>query len=251
MATGDSAGTDVGASKRDVHGVDRWLPHSWRTTRRRRVAATIALVAFVVATSVASAQLLRLVVEELNLVAYVGLFIACWIGAGGAVVPVPGVRAVSWLMVVQQGAVLDPLVVIAVAVGAMVLGQTSYFIAATAARRRAATAGVDVIDDTDATDLADDSPQDADPGSGSNGWATRARLRVKRQVEEHGLATIFAVTALPSPFTTVATTTAAWDGMSYARFVVAATAGYLVLCTVLTLIGMGVLAGLRSLLPIP
>ena len=93
--------------------------------------------------------MLRLVFGDLDLLAYAGLFIACWVGAGGAIVPIPGVRLVSWLMIVQQGAALDPIVTALVAASAMVLGQTSYFLAARAAANRVGQRNVGV--EVDAT----------------------------------------------------------------------------------------------------
>ncbi len=208
------------------------------------MAAVIALLAVLLATSVASARLLRFVFEDLDLLAYLGLFIACWIGAGGALVPVPGVRPVSWLMIVQQGGTLNPVVVTLVAAGAMVIGQSSYFIAArtTNRRRRAgmASAGEAARADEGADDPPAQGSTDARPGR-----MARAQSRIGRLVHEHGMATILLVTALPSPFTGLATTAAAVEEMSYPRFALAATCGYLVLCAVLSLMGQGLFAGLR------
>ena len=61
---------------------------------------------------------------------YLGLAAACWVGAGGVLVPVPGVRPLSWVMVVHQSVALDPLVVTGLSALAMAFGQTSLFIAA-------------------------------------------------------------------------------------------------------------------------
>ncbi len=101
----------------------------------------LAILAIFIATLIASSRLLRLVFEDIDVLAYLGLFIACWIGAGGALVPVPGVRPISWFMVVQQSAALSPVIVATLAATAMVLGQTSYFMATRAAMRRASAGG--------------------------------------------------------------------------------------------------------------
>ena len=218
------------------------------------MAYVVALVAIVCATSVASARLLRLIFDDLDLIAYVGLFIACWIGAGGALVPVPGVRPMSWLMIVQQGGTLDLVVVVAVAASAMVIGQSSYFLTARTAKRRrdagGATAGNAAPDSTDAEGEAPADGGTDGEASADAGYRARAAARIQRLVREHGVATILLVTALPSPFTTLATTAAAAQEMSYPRFLLAGTSGYLVLCTTLALVGEGLLPGLGSILPL-
>lgn len=229
----------------------------WPTSRRRRIATVLALVAILVATIIASSRLLRLLHEDLDVLAYVGLFAACWVGAGGALVPVPGVRPISWFMIVQQGAALDPVVVALVAASAMALGQTSYFLAGRAARRHAldrASAPPDVALDAEAGDAAevpdasDQAPQPRVRGRPS-ARMDRARVRVSRQVQTHGMVTVFAVCALPTPLTTLTTTAAARSGMGYARYIPSAFAGYLVLSTVLVIFGQGIGLAIQSLVP--
>lgn len=216
----------------------------WPTSRRRRIATVLALVGILVATVIASSRILRLLHQELDIVAYAGLFATCWIGAGGALVPVPGVRPISWFMVVQQGAVLDPVVVALVAATAMTLGQTSYFVAARARRRAldhptappVATLDLDPAD-LDPAVLADPvGPPDASDGPPPSSAPRRhsermerARRRVTRQVQTHGMAPVVAVCALPSPLTTLTTTAAAAAGMGFARYLPAAFGGFLVL----------------------
>lgn len=231
----------------------------WPTSRRRRIATGLAMVAILVATIVASSRILRLLYQELDILAYAGLFAACWVGAGGALVPVPGVRPISWFMIVQQGAALDPVVVALVAATAMALGQTSYFLAARAARRRAlghAATPPDVVLDVDPPGLPDPVAlaSDATPGAARPpGRRARrmdaARRRVTRQVQTHGFATVFAVCALPTPLTTLTTTAAAAAGMGYGRYLPAAFGGYLVLSSVLVLFGQGLGNLLQSLVP--
>ncbi|MFN8623586.1 MAG: hypothetical protein U0869_22835 [Chloroflexota bacterium] len=216
--------------------------------------------AILVATIIASSRLLRLLFQELDILAYAGLFIACWIGAGGALVPIPGVRPVSWFMIVQQGAALDPLVVALIAASAMALGQTSYFLVARAARRRH-LAGAAAPDTPDAAaagptplgldDDEDDPPEPPPPPTSRRAKAlARAQARVTRQVREHGMATVFAVCALPTPLTTLTTTAAAGSGMGYARYLPAAFAGFLVLCSVLVLFGQGLVLAVRAIVPL-
>jgi membrane protein DedA with SNARE-associated domain len=258
---------------------ETWLARilaRWPTSRRRRIATSLALVAILVATIVASSRLLRLLYQELDILAYAGLFAACWVGAGGALVPIPGVRPISWFMIVQQGAALDPVVVALVAASAMALGQTSYFLAARAARRRAlghAVAPPEIIaaSGADPGSSGGDPAVGGDPGVGGDPRpdpgtdptadnAARpagrraqrmdaARRRATRQVQTHGVATVFAVCALPTPLTTLTTTAAAAAGMGYLRYIPAAFAGYLVLSSVLVLFGQGLGNLVQSLVP--
>jgi hypothetical protein len=64
------------------------------------------------------------------------------------------------------------------------------------------------------------------------------------------MATVFMVSALPSPFTTLTTTVASSSGMGYLRFFPASFGGFLVLCSALVLFGQGLLLALQSLVPL-
>ena len=222
------------------------------------------MLAIFVATLVASSRLLRLVFDDLDVVAYLGLFVACWIGAGGALVPVPGVRPISWLMIIQQGAALDPVIVTLVAAGAMALGQTSYFLVTRRAVRSLGSTPGEPGDgvaepgpaDADAgVDAALEKEPGGDPGADGEaggeapGRVARARRRVVVGVRRHTFPTVFLVSLVPSPATTVATSAAASVGVSYGRWLVPALSGYLVFAGILSLVGQGLLAGLGSLLP--
>ena len=234
----------------------------WPTTRRRQVVMLVALVAIVVATFIASSRLLRFVFEDLDVLAYAGLFLACWIGAGGGLVPVPGVRAISWLMIVQQGAALDPVIVALVAAFAMVLGQSSYFLATRATRQHLAedAAHKHQTESADAHELpkspapsAQGQPQQpphteaavAAESRRARAMAT-ARRRITYQVQHHGIATVFVVCALPTPLTTLTTTAASASGMRYPRFFVAALSGFLLLSSILALFGQGLVIAFQS-----
>lgn len=232
--------------------VVEWIIDRWPTSTRRRVATVFAIVAIFVATLIASSRLLRFVFQDLDILAYVGLFVACWIGAGGMIVPIPGVRLVSWLMIVQQGAALDPIIVALIAAFAMLLGQTSYFFAARAAAGRVGRHA----DDLDAAAAAERAVDDVRPASAVDAeelsrrkrYMQDAERRVNRQIRQHGIATVFLVCALPTPVTTITTTAAATIGMRYPRFALAAFAGFLVLSCLLVAVGVGLFAGIRSLL---
>lgn len=222
-------------------GRRQWLISHWPTSTRKRVGAVLAILAITVAALVASANLLeRLRNPQLDLLGYASLFVACWIGAGGALVPIPGVRAVSWVMIVQQGAALDPLVVTAVAASAMVLGQTSYFFATRAALARAAhhAAAESAAPTTPSgRPSAESAPAESAAKRRLANRMKRAENVIEHQVREHGLVTVFIVCALPTPLTTLTTTAAAGSGMGYGRYFIAAAGGFLVLSGVLAFLG--------------
>jgi len=168
-------------------------------------------------------------------------------------VPVPGVRAMSWLMIMQQGAALNPYVVAAVGAGAMVIGRTSYFVATRArARRSGAMSESTPTDEAPEEELAaesEDEPASASPeemGRRQRYMASATR-RIQRQIHEHGMATVFVVSALPSPMTTLTTTAAASSGMSYVRFFAAAFSGFLLLSAILAGVGQALLQAFRSI----
>ncbi len=71
---------------------------------------------------------------------------------------------------------------------------------------------------------------------------------VQGRVRRHATSTAFLVSALPSPMTTIATTTSASAGTAYPRWVVPAFCGYLVFTTILAIIGQGLLLGIRGLI---
>ena len=76
-----------------------WVLEHWPTTLRRRLAVTAVVIGVGLVVISAVADLLD-VAHDLGLFAYLGLMLVCWIGAGGALVPVPGVRPLSWIMIV-------------------------------------------------------------------------------------------------------------------------------------------------------
>jgi hypothetical protein len=223
-----------------------WIEERWPSKTRQRVAIAIAFVAIVVGAFMASTRFLRIAFPNFELIAYASLFVTCWIGAGGAIVPVPGVRLVSWLLIVQQGAALEPLLVAGVAALAMVTGQSSIFFAARAAATRVRERTVAARSEVEAAETAPPTAG-SEPG-GRAAYIARAERRVKFQIKRHGFATVFAVCALPTPLTTITTTAAASGGMGYARWFLAALGGYQVLASILVLVGQGLFAGLQSIL---
>ena len=165
------------------------------------------------------------VAHDLGLFAYLGLMLVCWIGAGGALVPVPGVRPLSWIMIVQQASSLDPVLVSVLAAVAMALGQTSLFIATRAGQHHLAHkhAHHDLTIGVGATDAAvlqatDHPPRPAPPPRPwdpivvrSRALLMRGRASVSRRMVTHPRRIIFVLSVIPTPLTTFATVTANAD----------------------------------------
>ena len=103
---------------------DRWLA-ALPPSGRARLAVIIGLSAAVAAITIAAFRLVTILVDYLGVLAYAGLFVVNWVANGGLLVPIPGLRLVGWLMIVQQGGALDPLTAGIVGGVAMGLGQVS------------------------------------------------------------------------------------------------------------------------------
>jgi uncharacterized membrane protein YdjX (TVP38/TMEM64 family) len=241
------------ADNRDVPPKSRRARLAERVPRttRFRVAVVLVILAVAAALFVSSANILeRLRNPAFDVLAYVSLFVACWIGAGGALVPIPGVRALSWVMIVQQGAALDPLIVAVIAASAMVLGQSSYFFATRAAwNRRHRDLDPELEMPTDA-EPQNELEAEADANTHRRRtpkWFSRAADRIQLQIYRHGFMTVFVVCALPTPLTTLTTTAAAGSGMGYGRYVVAAAAGFVALSTTLAFLGDNLFGGIFPL----
>jgi uncharacterized membrane protein YdjX (TVP38/TMEM64 family) len=247
-----------------AHG---WVLDHWPTSRRRQVAVVaigIALVLIAIPWIVAVFDEALAIAANLDLLAYAGMMIVCWVGAGGALVPIPGARPLSWVLVVQQGAVLDPLLVALAAALAMGLGQASYFLATRAGNRRlhrrhrgrhqaAEDTRPDSPGTTDAAARAGAAVDaDGSKATGSSrglvGWARRLMARAKdtvaRLMTRHPQRTIFLVSVVPSPLTTFGTVAAADERVEFRSFFVASLAGFLVMTTALVVAGKGILAAL-------
>src|SRR5262245_50768646 len=131
----DPRGDRIPGWLRDLHlRLDGVLPR----TGRRRLAAIVGLAATIVAVAISASRVLFVLFDALDILAYAGLFVTNWVANGGLLVPVPGLRLVGWLMIIQQGGTLDPFVAGSVGGIAMALGQTSLYIAAASAREGAA-----------------------------------------------------------------------------------------------------------------
>ena len=238
---------------------DEWVLVHWPTTWRRRIAAVVAIVVFVLAALPLVFRVAGFAVD-LGILPYVALFILCWVGEGGALVPIPGVRLLSWLTIVQQGANLDPVFVAVVAAVAMACGQSTYFLVARSGSR--------LVEEHLAVGplrgrLPIPVPEPAHietavvgPGRWIGAmqryspWRTvcgRCRAGDRRRpsgrlagaastisgrLQAHPRRTIFIVSVLPSPLTTLTTVGAATVGIPFRTFFAAALAGFLVLSSV-------------------
>jgi hypothetical protein len=235
-----------------------WALHHWPASARQRVAAVAAIALFAVALIPIAARVAGFVID-LGVLPYLALMALCWLGMGGALVPIPGVRFLSWVTIVQQGGALQPLLVAALAAVAMALGQTSFFIAARSGegfvRGRvggASTAetggGAPADEPSRATDGAAAEPAAESP-SGARRFLRGGRARLARAGTSigHRIATaprrtIFLASVLPSPLTTLATVAAASVGVAFRTFFVTALAGFLVFSSVLAILGQSLIA---------
>ena len=133
---GPTEGPDTTTDRAPAEGVTgrvlrayAWVLAHWPTSVRWHLALIVVGVVFALALIPFLARLAGTVID-LGILPYLALMVLCWLGTGGALVPIPGVRLLSWVTIVQQGAYLDPVLVAVLAALAMAAGQTSYFAAA-------------------------------------------------------------------------------------------------------------------------
>jgi membrane protein DedA with SNARE-associated domain len=235
-----------------------WVLAHWPSSVRWQLAIIVVAVVFTLAAIPLMSRVAGTAID-LGLLPYLALMALCWLGEGGALVPIPGVRLLSWVTIVQQGANLDPVVVAVLAAVAMAAGQTSYFAAARYGDRFASgriqkfahPGGLGMPTAEGDPEL----PVDAVTPvvvSRTRRWmrvgrerATRAGTVVASRMRTHPRRTMFAVSVLPSPVTTLATLTAAMTGIPFLRFFVPAAAGFLVFSSVLAAGGRGLIAALN------
>lgn len=231
----------------ELHGrvTERWSPST-----RRRFGLAAALIAAVIATggSLAfSSPSLPLV----DLVPYLGLVAACWVGAGGVLVPVPGVRPLSWVMIVHQSVSLDPLVVAMASAFAMALGQTSLYIAAQhgaqhhgthEGRHRHAGKPPALPDEASETDQGDGPASQAGHVKRATVRVTATGRRAAERLKRHPVGSVLLLSTLPSPLTSLASGAAGAEGMPFVTFFLASLTGFLIFVCLLVLLGTGLLA---------
>jgi hypothetical protein len=232
-----------------AHG---WVLEHWPTSVRRRIGIAVVLVAVVALVASNIARLVGAAVDA-GMLAYLGLMGVSWVGAGGALVPVPGVRPLSWVMIVHQSTVLAAPIVAVVAAVAMALGQSSFFVATQLEARRRQEGHRH----RHHGHLRGPVVGERSTGEGSEGTGARSssrvvvrsrallesgRAAVTRRMATHPQRILFVVCVLPNPLTTFATVSAASSGVPFGRFFAASLAGFLVLCAALAVAGQGILA---------
>ena len=157
--------------------------------------------------------------------AWIMLFLANWIGNGGILVPIPGLRLVGMTMAAHQGAEGPTILVGLVAGFAMALGQTSFYLTAASGSQH-----------------LDGSKKDKKPREGRLADAMRKAMAVTANfVDRHGFPTIFTLSTFPNPLTTFATITAGSMGMGFREFLVANFLGHVILGLILALFGQWLL----------
>jgi hypothetical protein len=209
--------------------------------RRRTIAIGILLVAIFAATAIASARILLAIAHELDLVAYLGLFLVNWLGNGGGLVPIPGARYIGLLMIFQQAVVLPAVEVWLVGGTAMALGLLSYYVAG--ARSAAFYARGERARAIEA--IADVSPQEPPAGGTrrrvserfSRSWA-QAREHAQPIIERHGLAGMLALCFVPWPLAAGAAFMGGAMGFGFARFLLASFVAKLLLSALVVSAGL-------------
>jgi hypothetical protein len=223
-----------------------WALHHWPASARQRVAAVAAIALFAVALIPIAARVAGFVID-LGVLPYLALMVLCWLGMGGALVPIPGVRFLSWVTIVQQGGALQPLLVAVLAAVAMAVGQTSFFVAA---RSGEGLVRSRVGEGSDEPSTA--APSAHEPTAsvgGGRGFLRGGRARLARAGSSVGnriamapRRTIFLASLLPTPLTTLSTVAAASVGVPFRTFFVTALAAFLVFSSILAILGQSLIA---------
>ena len=205
-----------------VHALER-LERGASTPTRRRIGLVVGFGAAVIGT-LAAIDIGAELGLGLPLAAWAGLFLANWIGNGGILVPIPGLRFIGWTMTVHQATEGLAIIVGLIAGLAMALGQTSYYLSASAGSRRVHEHG---------------EPRRAakEGGHRVGDLVRRAHATIESLLRDYGVPTIFSLSAVPNPFTTFASITAGSMGMAFKRFLVSNFAGHVVLGLILALFG--------------
>ena len=232
-----------------------WALAHWPTSVRWQLAIIVVGVVFALALIPLLARIAGTVLD-LGILPYLALMVLCWLGTGGALVPIPGVRLLSWVTIVQQGAYLDPVLVAVLAALSMAAGQTSYFAAARYGERftsgriqrfahlRVPGSAAATTDAAVADDVLVPVGRRRRLMRGGRERLERASHSIAARMRSHPGRTIFAVSVIPSPLTTLATLTAAMSDVPYLRFVVPSLAAFLILTSVLASSGRGILTAL-------
>ena len=156
--------------------------------------------------------------NDLEGLGYPGVFVANFVGTATLFVPVPGLTAAGQALILKEGDTLNPIVVGIAGGGGMALGEITAYLAGyyggQAAQGRRA------------------------PGPE---WVARSVERVIMWVDwlmgRYGMLTLFVLAAIPNPTFEFAGLAAGAERMSFARFMLAVTAGKVVRGLTLAFLG--------------
>jgi membrane protein DedA with SNARE-associated domain len=214
-----------GQAPRHFLRLHAWLDQRFSPKARRRLGVVVGFGAALGGTLIAAGLAKRLGLD-IPWAAWIGLFLANWIGNGGILVPIPGLRLVGMAMAAYQGAYGSTILVGLVAGFAMALGQTSFYLTAASGSRH----------------LQDPAKKEKKPREGRLAQTMRKAMEVTADfVDRHGIPTIFTLSTFPNPLTTFATITAGSMGMGFREFLIANFAGHVLLGLILALFGQRLL----------
>jgi len=216
----------TGDAPRHFVRLHAWLDQRFSPKARRRLGVVVGFGAALLATLIA-AGLAKRVGLDIPWAAWIGLFLANWIGNGGILVPIPGLRLVGMTMTAHQGAEGATIFVGLVAGFAMALGQTSFYLTAASGSKHL----------QDSKDKKEKKARDGRVAV----LLRRAKDKVADFVDRHGFPTIFTLSTFPNPLTTFATITAGSMGMGFREFLVANFLGHVILGLILALFGQWLL----------
>lgn len=149
---------------------------------------------------------------------YIGIFIASFAGTSFIILPIPGMSAVAQGLIMQQGAVLNPLLVGLVGGTGMAIGEAGTYIAGAVGAEASRQSGLRVPDRL--RPLFD-----------------RVSTWMTWLMTHYGMLTLFTLSAIPNPIVDVAGAIAGATRMPFWRFFVAQWAGKLVRSLLLAYLG--------------
>jgi hypothetical protein len=277
------------AQRAPIHEGDRipgWLLRvqellfGW-LSRDSRVLIAVVLIAVAVVglLTLSSMKFFRIALEDLDITAYVGLFLVNWIGNGGVLVPIPGARFVGLLMIFQNAVLFPSLEVFAVSGAAMGLGLLSYYIAGArterayrkgdteGAERLAKDTGMLAQADEPTMDMAQSmtpiaqSPHPKEDHAGAQGQGgglkrrvsdsfKQAQDRAEPVIEKHGVSGMFLLCFAPTPLGTAAAFLGGLMRFGFSRYLAASFASKYLLAGIIVVAGLA-FSGVASTVQLP
>ena len=137
---------------------------------------------------------------------YAGVFLANLVSTGTVFIPVPGLTAVGQALIVQQGAILNPVYIGLLGGTAMALGETTAYVAG--------TVGSEVVQD-----------QNVQAPKPIRRLVERVIHAIDWLLHHSGLITLVVLSAIPNPVFELAGVTAGASRMNFWRFMAAVMIG--------------------------